>query len=170
MSNLSFDRAGSVISLTLASGKLNPLTEALLSDLEAAVDEIDAACEECRVVVVRGRGGHLTAGGHMAMLQHLPPLVPGHVDPVHTLFRRFGTVFDRLSGLPQAVVTCVDGVAIGGGLGLLCASDVVLATTRSRFEQRKCVQYGIGIIFVGTHFHLHFVLILILSHLRLLVF
>ena len=133
LSHLSFDRVGSVISLTLASGKLNPLTEALLSDLEAAVDEIDAAREECRVVVVRGRGGSLTAGGHMTMLQHLPPVVPGHVDPVYTLFRRFGAVFDRLSDLPQAVVACVDGVAIGGGLGLLCASDVVLATARSRF-------------------------------------
>ena len=133
-SSVVVDTVGPVTTLMLASGPRNQLTEEVLTELETAVATLSQS-ESCRVLVLRGRGGHLTAGGDMAMLSNVPPLPadPQEADPLGIQFRRFGSLFMRLTELPQAVVTCVDGVSIGGGLGLMCASDVVLATSRSRF-------------------------------------
>ena len=43
----------------------------------------------------------------------------------------------RFEALPQAIVMVVEGAAFGGGLGLLCAGDVVLATADTRFAMSE---------------------------------
>ena len=134
LSSLIVEEAGPVTTLSIDSGPRNAMTEGVLSELEIAIGALSQKSSSCRVVVLRGRGGHLTAGGDMTMLSDLPPLpISPEADPLATQFRRFGDLFLQLSGLPQAVVTCIDGVGIGGGLGLMCSSDIVVATSRSRF-------------------------------------
>jgi isohexenylglutaconyl-CoA hydratase len=134
LSSLIVEEAGPVTTLSIDSGPRNAMTEGVLSELEIAIGALSQKSSSCRVVVLRGRGGHLTAGGDMTMLSDLPPLpISPEADPLATQFRRFGDLFLQLSELPQAVVTCIDGVGIGGGLGLMCSSDIVVATSRSRF-------------------------------------
>ncbi|MEZ5663791.1 MAG: enoyl-CoA hydratase/isomerase family protein [Burkholderiaceae bacterium] len=47
--------------------------------------------------------------------------------------RAFGDVLHALTELPQLVVCAVDGPAMGGGFGLVCCADHVIATRRSVF-------------------------------------
>ena len=61
------------------------------------------------------------------------PLVPGESDPLIAANRGFGDVLHALTELPQLLVCAVDGSAMGGGFGLACCADIVLATQRSVF-------------------------------------
>ena len=45
--------------------------------------------------------------------------------------RRFGDLLHALCALPQLLVCRVDGAAMGGGFGLVCCADHVVATARS---------------------------------------
>ena len=48
--------------------------------------------------------------------------------------RRFGAIMSRFEALPQTIVMVVEGAAYGGGLGLMCGGDVVLATADAKFS------------------------------------
>jgi isohexenylglutaconyl-CoA hydratase len=88
-----------------------------------------------RVIVLTGAPGAFSAGGSLGNFASAigQPLQPGEDDPLITLNRRFGDVLHALCALPQMLVCAVDGAAMGGGFGLLCCADHVIATQRSSF-------------------------------------
>src|SRR4030095_2477202 len=45
----------------------------------------------------------------------------------------FADLFTMLQSSPKPLLAVVDGAAIGGGLGLACACDWVVATSRATF-------------------------------------
>ena len=88
-----------------------------------------------RAVVLTGAGGAFCAGGSLGSFASAigQPLPPGSSDPLIAANRGFGDVLHALTELPQLLVIAVDGAAMGGGFGLACCGDVVLATQRSVF-------------------------------------
>jgi isohexenylglutaconyl-CoA hydratase len=61
------------------------------------------------------------------------PLACGETDALQTLNAAGGRFFARFAALPFMTIAVVDGAAVGGGMGLAAASDVVIATPRARF-------------------------------------
>ncbi len=112
----------------------NALTDALVDALLNACTraQSDAAL---RGVVLRGAGGHFCAGGSLGGFAKAigQPLDTGVPDPLVPLNRRFGTLLQALCGLPQWLVVGVEGAAMGGGLGLACCGDLVLADAGAQF-------------------------------------
>lgn len=131
--------------MPLASGSVetwtlnDPASRNALS--EAMVDALLAACEraaadtDLRGVVLRGAGGHFCAGGSLGGFAKTigQPLAVGEADPLVPLNRRFGALLQALCALPQWVIAAVEGAAMGGGLGLVCCADRVLAHTNAQF-------------------------------------
>jgi isohexenylglutaconyl-CoA hydratase len=60
--------------------------------------------------------------------------VTGGVDPIATFNRRFGALIERVDALPCAVVALCEGGVMGGGFGLACVADVVIAVDGARFR------------------------------------
>ena len=130
---LAIERQGAVTRLTLnRPQRRNALTHRMMLELEDAFVGIgnDGAC---RVLVLRGAGGHFCAGGDLDTMAHLPPLPSGGMDPLLPSYRQFGNALLALQGLPQATIAVVEGSAVGAGFGMACCSDVVILRGDARF-------------------------------------
>ncbi|MPM31007.1 2,3-dehydroadipyl-CoA hydratase [bioreactor metagenome] len=95
-----------------------------------------------RAVVLRGSQGFFCAGGNIgsfqsrldAHVQSAPQQIQDlKQDPIAARNREFGKFLELWSALPVPIIAVVEGAAMGGGMGLACTADVVLATEGAKF-------------------------------------
>jgi len=110
----------------------NALSDDMVAELRAVLDAVRPD-RGLRGLTIRGRGGVFCAGGDLQGFQSR--FQAGQIDPqqVATASRQAGDLFDQLNRLPQVVVMLVEGAAIAGGLGMLCAADFVAVTRSAQF-------------------------------------
>src|SRR5882757_4600606 len=132
--NLKLERDGAVVRLVLnRPERRNALTHAMMLELDDAFARVRDD-QTCRVLVLRGAGGHFCAGGDLDAMADMPPL-PGNgaADPMIAAYRQFGDALLALNTLPQATISIVEGSAVGGGFGMACCSDVVILHDSAKF-------------------------------------
>jgi enoyl-CoA hydratase/carnithine racemase len=118
-----------IATLTLTDlEKKNAMTVALGDAVKAAVDAVNAD-DSVRAVVVTGAGADFSAGGDLAMLQQLRT-VPFDIAREHML--AFYARYLSLLELRVPTVAAVRGAAIGAGLCVACACDVVVVASDSK--------------------------------------
>jgi isohexenylglutaconyl-CoA hydratase len=114
--------------------KRNALSEPLLQALVQACDTVESDTQ-ARALVVWGAGGHFSAGADFDRFQQLlvesPPA--GEPDPIATHNRAFGAALERIARLPVPTLAVVRGAAMGGGCGLACVMDRVIAADDAVF-------------------------------------
>lgn len=114
----------------------NALNRPMVRDLTATADLL-ASDAEIRAAVIRGANGTFCAGGDIGGFKEMfstPAPKPGEKDGIASHNRGFGAIMSRFEALPQTIVMVVEGAAYGGGLGLMCGGDVVLATADAKFS------------------------------------
>jgi enoyl-CoA hydratase/carnithine racemase len=110
--------ADDVASVVLNSpAKLNALDETALRDLDAAYREAEAA--GVRALVLRGEGRAFCAGRDIAHVD------PGNDDVLGYLDGLVTPLLQRMTAFPAPTFAAAQGAALGVGLGLLIATDVV---------------------------------------------
>jgi hypothetical protein len=93
--NLKLERDGAVTRLVLnRPERRNALTHAMMLELEDAFARVRDD-QSCRVLVLRGAGGHFCAGGDLDAMADMPPLPqdgPANeaTDPLVPAYRQFG--------------------------------------------------------------------------------
>ncbi|HEX4831682.1 MAG TPA: enoyl-CoA hydratase/isomerase family protein [Trebonia sp.] len=113
------------VELTLgAAERGNPLDDALVTQLIAALDEA-AADPRCRAALISAEGPHFCRG---LDLGRLPPqwLEQATLPPWRA--------FTRLREAPLVTVALVDGQATGGGVALAAACDLVATGRDASFR------------------------------------
>lgn len=110
----------------------NALSAGMMSELSQAL-KVARGDRQLRGITLRGRGGVFCAGGDIAEFQAAFQGETGTAADVAQANRRAGELFARLNEMPQVVVVLVEGAAIAGGLGMLCAGDVVVALESAQF-------------------------------------
>ena len=143
--HLKVERRGARLHVTLNRPETrNALSREMVRELLAVADLLEDGAA-VGTVVLRGSDGTFCAGGDirgfMASFKSAPP-PPGEIDPIARGNRDFGTFLSRFDALPQTIVVVVEGAAFGGGLGLICVGDVVVATADARFALSET---GLGI-------------------------
>ena len=110
---------------------------ALSVEMVAALDEILVASrdEGLASLVIEGANGVFCAGADLKSLADTLAQTPepGGADALQRYNRAGGEFFARLNAHPLVTIAIVDGAALGGGMGLVCCADVVIATSRARF-------------------------------------
>ena len=135
MSKLRKQRQGGFLFLTLDDAATrNALSPEMVEQLQAAVDAA-AADATLRAVVLRGANGFFCAGGSVGNFEQSQQgaAAAGETDPIAANNRRFGDFMIALARLPKVLVAVVEGAAMGGGFGLACAADIVLARRDAKF-------------------------------------
>lgn len=107
----------------------NAFDEEVLRQLLGAV-EAASRSPEARLVVLRGRGPVFCAGGDVRWMAELAKA--GQPESVRSA-RRIVDVFAAISHCPKPVICGVHGAAIGGAVGLVAASDIVVASSEAVF-------------------------------------
>jgi len=124
MSKVLLDVRDGIATLTLNSpSNFNALDELMLSELAIAVADIDRR-GKVRVVVLRGAGKAFCAGGDIARFAATG-------DDIHDFVNSLGPSIQAfvqwIRQTPAIVVAVVQGAVAGGGVGLMLASDVIIA-------------------------------------------
>ena len=137
---LRIERQDGIATLTLDRPEVgNALDDALVARLGEAL----AACAAepaLRVVVVTGAGRVFSAGADLNWMRRMRDAGPqANLDDA----RRTQAVFAAVAELPRPVIARVNGPARGGGVGLLAAADVVVASSEAHFAFSE-VRLGIA--------------------------
>lgn len=128
MGQLGIHREGAIVTLRLErEPQRNSLNAPLIDALIRALDELEQD-PTTRVIVVTGAGerafcagGDLTGGGdERAVAQH-------------DVRRRYGALLERMMSVEKPVIARVNGHALAGGLGLVCAADLAVAVEEAEF-------------------------------------
>ncbi len=123
-------RTGHICELVLnAPERLNALNWELVAALESAVTELRNDTE-CRAVVVTGEGRGFCAG---ADARNLFGDITRPTQEIEQDLRRVYASFMGLRELTVPTIAAVHGPAIGAGLGVALACDVILGGPRATF-------------------------------------
>ncbi|HZZ84486.1 MAG TPA: enoyl-CoA hydratase-related protein [Anaeromyxobacteraceae bacterium] len=144
LENLTYEVSDGIGTVTVAREKaLNALNDKTLQELLAVLDAVRID-RNVRALVVTGKGDKaFVAGADIAEMSELGPLQA----------RRFADlghrVCARLEKLELPTIAAVNGFALGGGLELAMACDLIYASDRARFGQPE-VNLGLIPGFGGT--------------------
>jgi isohexenylglutaconyl-CoA hydratase len=125
--------SGRVVHLTLnRPDARNAMSLAMVDALRAALAEAESA-GDVRALVLRGAGGHFCAGGDLkdmagARMAADPRAAMAAVNA------RFGELCLAFAATGIATIAVVEGAVMGGGFGLACVADVVLAGESAQFR------------------------------------
>jgi enoyl-CoA hydratase len=112
--------------------RLNAINDAFITDLHAALDEVEGD-RSCRVVLLTGAGGGFCAGFDMKAGDYDGDAANRGVAALMAGQRRLAGLAVRLHELPVAVIAAVNGAAAGGGFALALAADMRVASDSAVF-------------------------------------
>jgi enoyl-CoA hydratase/carnithine racemase len=125
-----WDVQDAVATITLSRpDRKNPLTFDSYAELRDLFRQLKYA-DDVHAVVVHGAGGNFCSGGDVHEI--IGPLVKLEAPELLMFTRMTGDLVNAMRGCPQPIVAAVDGVCAGAGAIVAMASDLRIATARSK--------------------------------------
>ena len=111
--------------------KRNALTRSMIRDLQQAFSDLHQE-KRVRAVILTGDGPAFCAGMDLAEMRET-----AERDDAQEMWQYDARVYEELVEsmlrFPKPIIAAVNGPAIAGGMGLVLASDIVLASPEARF-------------------------------------
>jgi len=135
LTHVAFERRDDIGYVTLSCdepGKPITLSLAVLDELTKCLDEIDGQMGQLRALVVQSDSPkYFCVGADIAALKTL------NAETIIPWVQRGHELFDRLAELPLPIIAFVTGYALGGGLELALACDLIIATEDAKLGQTE---------------------------------
>lgn len=140
-------RAMGVAEVTMARPNVfNAFDETMVGELDAAFQQL-IADPAVRVIVLAGEGKHFSAGADLQWMQRASTAT---LEWNLADARRFAGMFSKIETCPKPTVARVNGAALGGGVGLLCACDIAIAADNASFSVSEA-KFGIIPSVIGPY-------------------
>lgn len=140
-------RADGVAVLTMnRPAVFNAFDETLIAELDDAFARLGADAA-VRAIVLAGAGKHFSAG---ADLQWMQRAAAASQEANLADARRFAAMLARIAEAPKPTIARVQGAALGGGVGLVCACDMAVASEAASFSVSEA-KMGILPAVIGPH-------------------
>ena len=108
--------------------KMNPLSMQMLTELGLAFPQLRVD-DDVKVVVLTGAGRAFSAGGD------LNDMLGGGLKLDYTAGRLLGQTIQAIQAIEKPVIAAVNGIAAGGGAGVVLACDVIYASEKAKFSE-----------------------------------
>jgi enoyl-CoA hydratase/carnithine racemase len=127
-------------------GRRNALTRSMLSQLQQALGDLHTE-KRVRAIVLTGAGTAFCAGMDIYEM-HAAATLPDQAKQQDwgETAESYRDVVEQMIELPKPIIASVNGPAVGGGAGLVLASDIVVGCPSAQFglpETRRGVVAGI---------------------------
>lgn len=131
------DSGAGIITLLDGDGG-NRLNPSFLGDFSAALKDLEADTQ-AKFIIIRSRGRNFCLGMDLVALEE------GHagMDAVVSAVKDYTSLLSAIYHCSKTVVVLIDGAVKAGGMGIVAACDVVLASEKATFELSEAL---IGII------------------------
>lgn len=108
----------------------NAFDEAMIAELTGLFQHLSSR-SDVRAVVLSGAGKAFSAGGDLQWMQRA-----SQASEAWNLqdARRFADMLAAVADCPHPTIAQVHGVALGGGVGLICACDYAIASTDAQLS------------------------------------
>lgn len=143
MEYLKWSYQNMIATITIDRPKANALSQGLLKELSAVLDDIEPN-DEIRVVLIHGEGRFFSAGADIKEFTTLDS------NEGFSNLSTFGQdLFERMETFPKPIIAAIHGAALGGGLELAMACHIRLVTETAKLG---LPELSLGIIpgFAGT--------------------
>lgn len=124
----------------------NAFNETMIEELARCFHFLSAS-NAVRLVVLSSNGNVFCAGADLAWMRRASGngLNANHQDAV-----RFADMMRAIHGCSKPVIARVNGGAFGGGVGLICACDIVVASDQAKFAVTEA-RFGILPAVIGPY-------------------
>lgn len=109
----------------------NSINTTLLDDLHDALDEIEQD-QNCNIVILEGHKSVFCTGMDFKEVVGMDQKYMNSVGEKSSM--RYLNLLKRFTQIPKVVVSKVEGQVIGGGVGIVAASDLVIANPQAQFS------------------------------------
>lgn len=124
----------------------NAFNEAMIEELTHCFLQL-ASLDRVRVIVLASHGKVFCAGADLHWMQRAST---NNADANLQDAHRFAAMMGAIHACPKPVVARVQGGAFGGGVGLICACDIVVASEQAKFAVTEA-RFGILPAVIGPY-------------------
>ena len=123
---ITYGVADGLATLTINRPPFNVLDIPTMEEVNAALD-LCLAATDVKLLMITGAGEKAFSAG-VEVADHTPDKVDRMIEVFHGIFR-------RLQELPVPTLAAVNGVALGGGMEVAIACDMIVAAANAKFGQ-----------------------------------
>ena len=141
------ERAPGVVAVTMSRADVfNAFDETMIDELDRAFEQL-IDDDGVRIIVLASEGKHFSAGADLNWMQRASEASRewNFADA-----RKFAAMLSRIDHCPKPTLARIQGAALGGGVGLACACDIVIAADNARFAISEA-KFGILPATIGPY-------------------
>jgi isohexenylglutaconyl-CoA hydratase len=110
----------------------NALSENMINELNNFLDQIERN-DKIRGISFKGSNAMFCSGANLKEINEIFEASDPKVK-AHDISTSIGKLLKRIQSLPQVTIMIVEGAAMAGGFGIMCAGDISIVHSKAKFS------------------------------------